>query len=100
MALRQPCVDTLVQSFYYPVQFNSSGQALLAKPRQTNNRHQKEQKSVVREAWDNMMQDFDRFSPKGLRGTQGKKKFVLWLFVLEVIVLGALGKFVYDWITS
>jgi hypothetical protein len=45
-----------------------------------------------------MMRDFDRVLPDKLKGGQGKKKFVLWLFILELVVLGIIGKFVYDWL--
>ena len=56
------------------------------------------QQSVVQEAWSNMMRDFDRFLPEKLKGGQGKKKFVLLLFILELVVLGIIGKFLYDWL--
>lgn len=62
--------------------------------------HQKKspQQGVVQEAWTNMMRDFDRVLPEKLKGGQGKKKFVLWLFILELVVLGVIGKFAYDWL--
>jgi len=55
--------------------------------------------SVFKEAWGNMNRDFDRLLPEALRN-RDKKKFVLWLFILEVLLLGAVGKFVYDWLTG
>ena len=58
------------------------------------------QQSVFREAWDNMTDDFNRLLPESLRQRQGKKKFVLWLFVVELLVLGVVGKFVYDWLAK
>lgn len=55
---------------------------------------------MFREAWDNMTDDFNRLLPESLRQRQGKKKFVLWLFVVELLVLGVVGKFVYDWLAK
>lgn len=57
----------------------------------------KPQQSVFKEAWDNMSEDFSRFMPEKLRAKQGKKKFVLWLFLLEVLVLGVVGRLLYQW---
>jgi len=57
----------------------------------------KPQQSVFHEAWDNMTEDFNRILPEKLRN-KNKKKFALWLFVLEVVVLGVVGKFVYEWL--
>ena len=62
---------------------------------------EKKQDSVFTEAWENMSEDMSRFMPnflqKGLKG--GKKK--VWVMVaitfVELVVLGAVGKFVYDW---
>ncbi len=57
----------------------------------------KQQENVFKEAWNNMSEDFNRFMPEKLRAKQGKKKFVLWLFILELVVFGAIGTFVYQW---
>lgn len=57
----------------------------------------KKQDSVFKEAWENMSEDFNRFMPEKLRQRKDKKKFVLWLFVLELVVFGAIGTFVYQW---
>ena len=57
----------------------------------------KKQESVFKEAWENMSEDFNRFMPEKLRGRKDKKKFVLWLFVLELVIFGAIGTFVYQW---
>ncbi len=57
----------------------------------------KQQDSVFKEAWENMSEDFNRFMPEKLRGKKDKKKFVLWLFILELVVFGAIGTFVYQW---
>ncbi len=56
--------------------------------------------SVFKEAWDNMSEDFNGLLPEKLRGQKDKKKFVLWLFVLEIVVFGAIGTFVYRWWTG
>ena len=57
----------------------------------------KKLESVFKEAWENMSEDFNRFMPEKLRGRKDKKKFVLWLFILELLVFGAIGTFVYRW---
>lgn len=64
----------------------------------TNKKPKKE--SVFKEAWDNMSNDFNRLLPEKFQGQKDKKKFVLWLFILEVVVFGALGTFIYRWLTS
>jgi len=56
----------------------------------------KPQQSVFQEAWSNMTGDFNRVLPEKLRN-KDKKKFVLWLFIVEVVVLGVVGKLVYEW---
>ncbi|MCW8860153.1 MAG: hypothetical protein OQK97_10710 [Deltaproteobacteria bacterium] len=57
----------------------------------------KKKDSVFKEAWNNMSDDFNKFMPEKLRAKQGKKKFVLWLFVLELVILGVVGKLIYQW---
>ena len=57
----------------------------------------KKQESVFKEAWGNMSEDFNRFMPEKLRGRKDKKKFVLWLFILELVIFGVIGTFVYRW---
>ena len=57
----------------------------------------KHQDSVIKEAWANMNEDFNRLLPEKLRH-RNKRKFVLWLFLLELLVLGVVGKFLYDWL--
>jgi hypothetical protein len=54
------------------------------------------QENVFKEAWNNMSDDFNRLLPEKLRG-QKKKKFVLWLFILEIIIFGTIGTFAYQW---
>ena len=61
----------------------------------------KKQDSVFTEAWENMSEDFGKVMPaflqKGLKG--GKRK--VWVMVaitfIELVVLGVVGKFIYDW---
>ena len=48
-------------------------------------KQQSKRQGILQEAWQNMMNDMDRVLPEKLHGAQGKKKFVLWLFVLDVI---------------
>ncbi len=56
----------------------------------------KRQESVFQEAWRNMAADVDRLLPDKLR-RKDKKQFVLWLFIVELVVLGAVGTAVYQW---
>jgi len=72
----------------------------VAKKRPLPLKKQPKRPSVFQEAWQNMLGDLDKVLPEKLHGQQGKKKFVLWLFVLEIVVLGVAGKFVYDWFLS
>ena len=61
----------------------------------------KKQDSVFKEAWENMSEDMGKVMPdflqKGLKG--GKRK--VWVMVamtfVELVVLGVVGKFIYDW---
>ncbi len=56
--------------------------------------------SVVSEAWQKMAADMDRFLPQTLQGRKGRWKFSLWLALVELVVLGVVGKFVYDWLIN
>lgn len=60
--------------------------------------------SVLKEAWDNMNEDFSKVLPTSFAEKIGKRKWgwklVLLVTVLELILLGAIGKFVYDWLTG
>lgn len=60
----------------------------------------KQRDSVFKEAWDNMSSDFNGLLPETLRQRKGKKKLVLWLFILEMVVLSAIGTFAYKWWTG
>jgi hypothetical protein len=70
----------------------------MSRKKNTSNKQRppKQQESVFKEAWDNMSNDINRLMPERLKG-KGQKKFVLWLFIMEVVVLGVVGKFVYEW---
>jgi len=59
----------------------------------------KKQQSVFQEAWSNMNSDFNHVLPEKLRN-KDKKKFVLWLFILEVVVLGGVGVLVWKWMVG
>lgn len=56
------------------------------------------QESIFKEAWDNMSNDMSKILPEKLQKREGKKKFVLWLAILELVLLGVVGKFLYDWL--
>lgn len=64
----------------------------------TKRRHKPaKQESVFTEAWENMNRDFNRVLPEKLQARSGKKKFVLWLFLLELLALGLLGGGLWRW---
>jgi hypothetical protein len=70
-------------------------------PGKPANARQKPKDSVFREAWDNMNEDMARVLPgflaKRLRGGKGKLWVVAAITLVELVVLGAVGKFAYDW---
>jgi len=47
-----------------------------------------------------MSNDMSKILPEKMRQKKDKKKFVLWLAILELVVFGVVGKFLYDWLTS
>jgi len=63
---------------------------------------QSQQDSVFKEAWENMNNDFSRFIPGFLASRTPKGKGKVWVVVVvtlvELLILGVVGKFVYDWI--
>jgi len=59
----------------------------------------KPQQSVFAEARENMSADIDRLLPQKLRGLN-KKKYAVILTIVELIVLGLLGKLVYNWLAG
>jgi len=61
----------------------------------------KQQDSVFKEAWENMSEDMAGFMPdflaKGLKGGKRKAWVMVAITFVELIVLGVVGKFIYDW---
>lgn len=61
----------------------------------------KKQDSVVKEAWENMNADMAKIMPdflaKRLQGRKNKVWVMVALTVVELLVLGVVGKFIYDW---
>jgi len=57
--------------------------------------------SVFKEAWENMNDDMARVMPdflaKRLQGRKGKAWVMVVITLVELLVLGVVGKFVYDW---
>ena len=64
----------------------------------------KQQDSVFTEAWENMSADMAKVMPgflqKGLKGGKRKVWVLVAITLVELVVLGAVGKFVYDWFSS
>jgi len=64
----------------------------------------KKQDSVFTEAWENMSEDFGKFMPKslqkGLKGGKRKAWVMVALTFVELVVLGVVGKFIYDWFVN
>ena len=60
------------------------------------------QDSVFKEAWENMNNDMSRFMPDFLTRRMPKGKGKVWVVVLvtlvELLVLGFVGKLIYDWV--
>jgi hypothetical protein len=61
----------------------------------------KQRDSVFTEAWGNMSEDMTKIMPdflvKGLKGGKKKLWVVLVVTFVELVVLGVVGKFAYDW---
>ena len=59
------------------------------------------QDSVFKEAWENMNSDMSKVMPgflaKRLQSRKGKVWVMLAITFLELVVLGVVGKFAYDW---
>jgi hypothetical protein len=47
-----------------------------------------------------MSGDFSRLLPEKLRKRQGKKLYFILFGILELVLLGAAGKYLYDWLTG
>lgn len=59
-----------------------------------------EQESVFKEAWDNMSRDMEKLLPEKMRKREGKKKFFILFAILELVLLGIVGKLFYDWLVG
>lgn len=61
----------------------------------------KKRDSVFKEAWENMSEDMGKVMPdflqKGLKGGKRKVWVMVALTFVELVVLGVVGKFIYDW---
>lgn len=57
--------------------------------------------SVFKEAWENMNHDANRVMPDFLAKRLQSRKNKVWVMVIitfvELVVLGVVGKFLYDW---
>jgi hypothetical protein len=66
--------------------------------------NKKQQDSVFKEAWENMSEDMARVMPaflvKGLQGGKRKAWVMVAITFVELVVLGVVGKFAYDWFTK
>lgn len=64
----------------------------------------KPQDSVFKEAWENMNEDMGKVMPDFLAKRLQDRKGKVWVMVaitfLELVVLGVVGKFIYDWLTK
>lgn len=47
-----------------------------------------------------MSADMEKFLPQKFRGGRGKWKIALLLALVELILLGVVGKFLYDWLSG
>ena len=60
--------------------------------------------SIVSEAWENMNEDLARLLPSfitdRLQGGKNKLWLVVVIAIVELVVLGVIVKFAYDWLTS
>ena len=60
--------------------------------------------SVFREAWQNMNDDMARFMPDFIARRLQKKEGKLWVMIgvtlLELVLLGVIGKLIYDWLSG
>ena len=77
---------------------------MMAKKKQQNKKQKKHQQSVVSEAWENMNEDLARVLPSfisdRLQGGKNKLWVMIVIMIVELIVLGVIVKFVYDWFVS
>ena len=70
-------------------------------PGKTSASKKQQQDSVFKEAWENMSEDIAKFMPgfltKGLKGGKRKAWVMVAITFVELVVLGVVGKFLYDW---
>jgi hypothetical protein len=66
--------------------------------------NKKHQDSVFKEAWENMNSDMVRVMPDFLAKRLQSRKGKIWVMVaitfVELLVLGVIGKFAYDWFVT
>ena len=69
-----------------------------------NNHSAPQQDSIFKEAWENMNHDMSRLLPNFMGRHLQKKEGKMWLMVVvtlvELIVLGVVGKVIYDWFSG
>lgn len=58
----------------------------------------KPKESVFAEAWQKMTADMEKFLPRKLHGGKGRWILALFVTMIELLVLGAVGTFVYAWL--
>jgi len=65
---------------------------------------QSHQDSIFKEAWQNMNEDMSRFMPEFITKRRPKGKGKVWVVVVvtlvELLILGVVGKLVYDWLVK
>jgi len=65
---------------------------------------QNQQDGVFKEAWENMNEDMSRFVPAFISKRLQKGKSKMWVVIVvtlvEIAVLGIVGKLVYDWFVN
>jgi len=64
----------------------------------------KKRDSVFQEAWENMNNDMAKVMPgfiaRRMQGGKNKAWVMVVMMIVELIILGVVGKFLYDWLTS
>lgn len=79
---------------------------LMAKQKQKKsaNKPSRQKDSVFAEAWENMSDDMSRFLPdfivNKMQGGKNKLWVMIAITVVELLVLGIIGKLLYDWFTG
>lgn len=64
----------------------------------------KKQDSVFQEAWENMNHDMSKVMPdflaKRLQDRKGKVWVMVIITLVELVLIGVVGKFAYDWLVK